>query len=536
MLKVMLADLDFENISNFRAYIRKNFPIFQIVKPALSIGELDRNIKEYEPDIIIIEMRFFGTGMVQSFKNLNNSYPDIKLIIYGSINDSDYMKKCLEYGAVSYIYRPVKPSELARCLNAAIDIFEKKKIIDEKQKQIMKRYQNEMSVFELKFLSALTSGQLSNELEIEASLEYFDIELKAPYTAALLRIDHFKKIVLALEEKEKHLLIFGMLEVINNMLETGKAFINNFNEIIILLSGFSELDDIIDFFNSVKEEITKESRLDISIGIGRSVEELSNLNISSNEAKAALRYRCIVGYNSIIPIEYVEPDNRITYSYPIEREELLVYTAVIGEYNYCVKLLDELMTALEKSGNISRNLISQIIMDILISINRNAAEQGLKINGINKFFPTPEVLRLENVEQASDFMKRGLKELCEFVTNLREKSQRKIFESAVKYINENFYENLSSAKMAQMLRCSAEYFKRLFFQYAEKPFIEYLTYKRIEEAKKLIMETTFSDDAIAIKVGFDDISLFRSTFKRLEGYMVSDFRYINNRNFNNVIR
>lgn len=533
MKKIMLADLDMDNITNFRSYIKRKFSVFELVRPAMTIGEIYKNIEESSPDIIIIEMKFFGNTSFQAIKELMEKNPEIKVILYGGINEGEYMQKLLEYGALAYMYRPVKPSELERCLNEAVKAFEKDMQIDKEQKLLMKEYDDKLPLFENCFFSTIMYGHLTNVDEISASFDYFEVKIEPPYCVALLRIDHFKKIVLALDEKEKHLTILKMQNIINSKIQSGTAFINHFHEIGMILGGFDYLDEVTDFLKEIKNEIKLNVRsgIDVSIGVGRIYDSLAKIQTSFNEAEAALRYRCIVGYGSVIPIEYVEGKNHITYNYPLEREALLVYTAVIGEYNYCVKLVDELIEALKSSGQeISPLLISQIVMNILISINRHAAEQELNLNGINYFFPSSEILALKSLDEARELLVRGLKDLCDYVEDFRINRESEIFEKTIRYIDKNYFENITYAKLSQSLKCSVEYLKRLFVRKTDKNLHDYITQKRIDIAKQLILDTNMTDEAIAVNVGFEDINAFRNAFRSIEGYMVGDFRYIKNRN------
>lgn len=294
----------------------------------------------------------------------------------------------------------------------------------------------------------------------------------------------------------------------------------------------SELEDILRILNEIKIEVQILINLGVSIGLGGRYDSIKDLSVSFREAIAALRYRCFTGYNSIIPREYVEPGNDITYRYPIEREELLVYTAVIGEYDYCLKLLDEIFDSLRKSSDIKPKLLSQIVTDILISINRNALEQNLNISGINHFFPTSVVFEMKTLDDAYNYLKTGLNSFCSYIVNIRNEKETEIFNLAVNYVNEKYYEDISSKKIAVLFNCSYEYFKRLFKKYAEINFSDYLAKIRIEKAKELIMSSNVDDDIVALKVGYEDVNVFRAAFKRIEGYSLSDFRHLNNRTTN----
>ncbi len=532
MIRVVVADFDTDNLKNFKAFIKSNFSDFRFEKSVSSLEEIQNIIKNKKADLIISDIKIFGTNVISLFKDWNFNNPEISFILYGTFNDADYMRKCMEYGAVGYIYKPVKPGELDKNLNIARKVHEDKLKKLKEEGELLKKYRENIMFFETLFFKNLTNGSISNETEISNGFDYLNIDIKPPYSVGVLRIDHFKKVVLTLDEAEKHIFIFRILNTVNKILDEndcGKAFINNFNEIIIIVYGISELEDIIRVLNEIKIEVQILINLGVSIGLGGRFENIKDLSVSFREAIAALRYRCFTGYNSIIPREYVEPGNDITYRYPLEREELLVYTAVIGEYDYCLKLLDEIFESLKKSSDIKPKLLSQIVTDILISINRNAIEQNLNITGINQFFPTSVVFEMKTLDDAYNYLKNGLNNFCSYIINIRNEKETEIFNSAINYVNEKYYEDINSKKIAALFNCSYEYFKKLFKKYSEINFSDYLTKIRIEKAKELILSSSVDDDIAALKVGYEDTNVFRAAFKRIEGYSLTDFRHLNNK-------
>ncbi len=532
MIRVVVADSDADNLKNFRAFIRGNFPELRYEKSVSSLEEIQNSIHNKKADIIIADVRIFGTNMISLFRDWNFNNPEVSFILYGTFNDADYMQKCMEYGVVGYMYKPVKPGELDKNLNIAMKVYDDKQKRLKEEGEILQRYRENIMFFETLFFKNLTNGAISSEREIENGFDYLNINIAPPYSVAVLRVDHFKKVVLTLDEREKHLFIFRILNSVNKRLaesNCGTAFINNFNEIIMIIYGRSELEEILHILNEIKIEVQIHINLGVSIGIGGRFDDIKDISVSYREAIAALRYRCFIGYNSIIPREYVEPGNDITYRYPIEREELLVYVAVIGEYDYCIKLLDELFDSMRKSSDIKKKLLSQVVTDILISINRNALEQNLNISGVNQFFPTSGVFEIETLDDAYNYLKTGLKSFCSYIVNIRSQKETEIYNSAINYINQRYYEDLNAKKIAVVFNCSYEYFKKIFKKYSGINFSDYLAKTRIEQAKKLILETNLDDDIIALKVGYEDVNVFRATFRRIEGYNLSDYRHLNNK-------
>lgn len=163
-------------------------------------------------------------------------------------------------------------------------------------------------------------------------------------------------------------------------------------------------------------------------------------------------------------------------------------------------------------------------MDILISINRNAYEQGYEINGIKKFFEIDKMIKINNIDEIKKCFLEGLKKFCEYILVCRNEMEEKLVEEAAKYIECNFYENINAKKAADKLNCSDEYLKKLFKEKKGYSFIEYVSRVRIENAKEIIEKTDAEDEIAALKTGYRDIKVFKAVFRKVTGYTTSEFR------------
>ena len=57
----------------------------------------------------------------------------------------------------------------------------------------------------------------------------------------------------------------------------------------------------------------------------------------------------------------------------------------------------------------------------------------------------------------------------------------------------------------------------MFSQKLQKTFVEYVTEKRIERAKKLLQTTDLPSGKIATEIGYKDAHYFSFVFKKMEG-------------------
>ncbi|MDQ0149711.1 response regulator [Eubacterium multiforme] len=97
-------------------------------------------------------------------------------------------------------------------------------------------------------------------------------------------------------------------------------------------------------------------------------------------------------------------------------------------------------------------------------------------------------------------------------------------EKALKYIDENFKENINLNTIADICNLSSCYFSKLFKREVGVNFSQYLKNKKIQYAKKLLKNTEIPILNIAIDLGFEDCGYFIRVFKNIEGITPKKYR------------
>jgi len=102
-----------------------------------------------------------------------------------------------------------------------------------------------------------------------------------------------------------------------------------------------------------------------------------------------------------------------------------------------------------------------------------------------------------------------------------------------KFIDENYYKNLTVKSIAEKFFFSKDYIRNLFVKFYGFAPKQYIQNVRMERAKKLLAETDTSITMIANSVGYDDALLFSKMFKKY--FSVSPKKYRTNLKKNNEI-
>lgn len=106
----------------------------------------------------------------------------------------------------------------------------------------------------------------------------------------------------------------------------------------------------------------------------------------------------------------------------------------------------------------------------------------------------------------------------------------KILES-ISYIAVHLHLPLSVKMLADRVYQNPEYFSRLFLRYTGSRPLAYINQKRIERAQHLIITTNYKYADIAELTGFEGLSHFSRTFKKITSVSPSGYKHFSLRNF-----
>ena len=123
-----------------------------------------------------------------------------------------------------------------------------------------------------------------------------------------------------------------------------------------------------------------------------------------------------------------------------------------------------------------------------------------------------------------------IKELFPLFIKLKGDAQKESGKSAIlaitKYIDENIQKDISLIKCAELVDMSPSHVSRLFHSKIGVAFIDYVTNRKIEEMKRLLVETDSSVSDIANSMGYSTRNIYR-VFYRLTKMSPAEYRALN---------
>lgn len=535
MLKIFLV----EDESIVREGLRDNIPWqqygYKFVGEA-SDGEMALPmIQKTQPDVLLTDIKMpFMDGLSLS-RIVHQEFPDMKIIIISGYDDFEYARQAISVGVEQYLLKPITRASLQKVLTELKAKIES----EQEQKNYQEKFQNETREYEqfsrTNFFMKVFEGRMPVQ-EIYEEAAKLSLRLNAPcYNLMMFSL---------LEKREGANAGFESEEFARKREELLHYFVRypefivfrwNINTYGVLMQGSAaQMQELADRCLENVERICQpaEDIFDWYAAVGEPVERLSMLAECYSNVNHYFAYRFLVPNEHIFTRE-------VTDSY-MPREE----GGKIGDID-CSKVDQELIKDFLLKG--SRDEIADFVDSYLLSI-QEALKSRLFQNYLvfHIHFVTmsyveeigcdkKEFLELLGEEQIQE-VNLTIDELSPYIQNILEKAMelrdresdnqsKKVLKKALEYIEENYaQESLSLNTVSGVVNVSPGYFSAIFSQAMETTFIEYVTQKRMEKAKKLLRQTEKHSGEIALEVGYKDPHYFSFVFKKTQGCTPREYR------------
>jgi two-component system response regulator YesN len=117
-----------------------------------------------------------------------------------------------------------------------------------------------------------------------------------------------------------------------------------------------------------------------------------------------------------------------------------------------------------------------------------------------------------------------LGDLSVCIANRKKKFVTSPVELVVRYVEEHYAESITLNMMAEIVYLSPSYLSSLFKSKQGQSFIDFLTAKRIEKAKTMLLYSDEKIQVISDSTGFTNIRHFNRVFKTLTNRTPTEFR------------
>ena len=174
----------------------------------------------------------------------------------------------------------------------------------------------------------------------------------------------------------------------------------------------------------------------------------------------------------------------------------------------------------------------KLALDLLQMLANYISEAGEKQNWQKEIDRIQSSYKARTIPDANN----GLEYLIKSVKNIENIKFKNIADRAIAEINLLPPCDVNLAKIAKQVGLSQFYFSRIFKSATGRNFREHIMILRIEKAKLLMNDLNLNLSEVAYRCGYENLSSFTRTFKKLTGINPGKYRILNLRPLQNSTR
>lgn len=454
-------------------------------------------INALDPDLVITDVRMPGIDGIEMIRKVRKEGIKTRFIILSGYSDFTYAKDALSLNVVSYLLKPIEEAELIEeLLKIKEDLKEKEaleiSLMDYHQYEIASKIKDYLlnqtnEIDELKQLLTSTTYVLVGYVYDPTKVNRQELENKVPIVKphGFYKFNHENTLYFLIEEESPT----AFKQYIQKLVDFTESYKTQLTlTISSVVYSIEELKKAYREINQLKEKMflyPNQSILTPYLLKNKKTQQEINKNIE--ELKLRL-LKAIEENNQEIILDLIPSFFSIYQQSDASVEE--IKADLIGIYIASIRLIekykDEPFSEKEKNETISRFLKSASLAELLACLEESLISLA---NSLEEMLVTEDI-----------------------VSRIK------------RYTQDHFHQELSMTELANHFNYSHSYLGKKFRTDTGKSYHTYLNEIRIEEAKKLLKESSLYIYEISERVGFSNPDYFHKKFKEKVGASPKQYR------------
>lgn len=490
-------------------------------------------IRQIQPDLLITDIRMPFIDGLELIELIRKELPRTKIVIISGYDDFSYAQQAIRLGVEQYLLKPIAKGKMVEIL---VDL-QKKMEAEKQQQEFLTRFQREVQEYETfsrrRFFEQLVVGGMS-VLEICETAKTMGIDINAPcYNIVLFSLnsarydasapESYTDTLAAIQDKIKQFIVSHPEYILFRWNVTTYA--------VLVKGGQEDIEQrTADCIENIRIICEKAGR-DVSwyIAQGMPVSRLGAIPACFSEASRLLSYRYLCSQQHILSKASIREFWRQSGTElnsekkEIDQEHVCNFLSN-GAKEEIDRFIDQLLQSAGE-GTVSLPLFCRYLtMTVYFATVKYLDSIGCRADSFWSLELQPND-SVTTPEEARRYMQHVMGQAIELRDHESKKQQRDLLTQAIKFIDKHFSEeSISLEKVARKVNVSPNYFSAVFSQEVGQTFIEYLTNKRIDEAKRMLRQTDKRSSEVAVAVGYKDPHYFSFVFKKVSGCTPNEYR------------
>ena len=479
---------------------------------------------ETMPTLVITDVSMPNIDGLGMAKKILDEMPKAKFIFVSCFDDNEYIRSAIDLNAFAYILKPINIEKLKETVIKILNISEKEK----NQEQTI----NELS-FKLKENMPIIREQVTRDwvygkvlAPTERDLISLNLEIKNYCAVAQLQINTLDEKI----ETEGYMAINTITKILErtcNHTVRNSFFVRSKTELCMLMY-FDNIDiknsavnECIDFYENLKNIITTEMNIDVSVYIGGVTNDYKEVAKLFERSDEFMRNGICSKGNSIIYIEETRHVNeKLNYDVIELKNEifsLIENGTVMQISNFADKYLSEDMTVFA---------VKKFAFTVISTLQLVLFEMGENLNVIfgDEFIVWERMEKYHNTFEVKNLLVNVLQFAGEFVQNKKTDRYNKTVEDIKRIIEEQYATLKNVDEIVGQIYFSTVHANAIFKKYTGSTIFDYLTKYKIEHAKKMLASGSYKVYEVAEYLGYKSKNYFTVLFKEYTGLTPGQYR------------
>ena len=115
--RILLVD-DHEVVRLGLRTLLERHPNFEVVAEASTAREAIERVKQYSPDVVVMDVRLPGGSGIEACEEITENYPNSKVIMLTSYAEDEMLFSAIRAGAAGYVLKQIGGDDLMRAIEA----------------------------------------------------------------------------------------------------------------------------------------------------------------------------------------------------------------------------------------------------------------------------------------------------------------------------------------------------------------------------------------------------------------------------------
>lgn len=492
-------------------------------------------MREFEPHILMTDIKMPVMSGLQLAENAKKLFPSIKVIFISGYDSFEYAQGAIKLNVCGYLLKPIDTDELIDVIVNVVDDIMKERLSMEKNNMHNQIMDESRQFLKTRLFFNLFYGTYDDESEFINRAHYLGLNFATgKYVLLLAQIDDYNQLDFGVNKEENEKICLDICSIACEMgrgiYRIESAFID-LQTCAALVSCGSHVPDelVLNEACIIGEKLigTVRDMLNISISVGVSsvLSKLSEIQQGFNDCCDALKKKIYTGKGKVNrkSQDNEAPNLKLSFeNMDVELSKLLID----GDRSRIINTIDHMFDLIESNRISDNRFIQNLCINIISRLNITVMEIGLDLNDIfgGGALLLNKLMSFETILDIRRWMKNIFSSVLEYYEQMQEDKYSNIRREFQKYIEDNYQNDITLKEIAEKWHYSPNYLGNIFRQKFGKGFSEYLTEYRMRKAVLLLKNHEAKIYEVAHQVGYNNISSFIKQFKQTYDVTPAEYR------------